>query len=211
MVTIKDPLITAHFSKVDPLLFSLFETVTVEDYAADRPADYFMSLCRQIIGQQLSGKVADVIYDRFVRLFPRRNITPKAVLTKTTAELRAIGMSGAKAAFVYDLAKRVADNDLNLPELANMTDEEVIVTLTKVKGIGPWTAEMFLMFCLGRPDVFSYGDLGLRRAMAKLYKFRNYPTTKQMEKIVKKWRPYRTIGARMLWAYLDAPDTTEAT
>lgn len=205
MVKITDPILVSHFSVADPLLFSLFDVVTLEDYAVERPADYFMSLCRQIIGQQLSGKVADVIYGRFITLFPRKRVNAPLLLTLSVRELRATGMSGAKVRFTQDLAQKVVAKELDLAALTHLSDKEVIATLTKVKGIGPWTAEMFLMFTLKRPDVFSYGDLGLRRAIAKLYGFRREPTVKQMERIVRKWQPYRTIASRILWAYLDTP------
>ena len=165
--------------------------------------EYFGNLCQEIIGQQLSGRVADVLFDRFEKLFPKRTVTPKRALALSEEILRSTGMSWSKARFIRDLAQKILDKTLPLHQLAQLTDEEVIKELTKVNGVGPWTAEMFLMFTLGREDVFSYGDLGLRKAMKKLYGFKNNPTEKQMEKIVKKWQPYRTYAARVLWKSLE--------
>ncbi len=112
-------------------------------------------------------------------------------------------MSWSKVRFVRDLADKVSAKFIQLPQLAQLSNEEVITELTKVKGIGPWTAEMFLMFTLGREDVFSFGDLGLAKAIQKLYNLKQKPTRKQLEKITKKWSPYRTHAALVLWKSLD--------
>ncbi|MBI3559512.1 DNA-3-methyladenine glycosylase 2 family protein, partial [Candidatus Gottesmanbacteria bacterium] len=109
-----------------------------------------------------------------------------------------------KTRFIRDLAHQVLTKSVQLDQLAQLSDQDVIVELTKVKGIGPWTAEMFLMFTLGREDVFSYGDLGLRKAIKKLYGFKKDPTVKQMDKIVHKWKPFRSFAARILWKSLDS-------
>ncbi|MEK9143248.1 MAG: DNA-3-methyladenine glycosylase 2 family protein [Patescibacteria group bacterium] len=162
-----------------------------------------MDLCDDIIGQQLSSKVADVLIVRFHKLFPGNRITPRAVLALSEETLRGTGMSWSKTRFIRDLAQHVLTKSIQLDQLAKLSDQDVIKELTKVKGIGPWTAEMFLMFTLGREDVFSYGDLGLRNAIKKLYGFKKDPTIKQMEKIVNKWKPYRTYAARILWKSLE--------
>ena len=193
----------SHFRLVDPILFSVAQTITLEEHAIRLPKHYFASLCSDIIGQQLSGRVADVLFDRFEKLFPKRTVTPKRVLATSEAVLRTTGMSWSKARFIRDLAGQVLTKSLQLAQLAQLPDQDVIKELTRVKGIGPWTAEMFLMFTLGREDVFSYGDLGLRKAIKKLYGFKKDPTVKQMEKIVIKWKPYRTYAARILWKSLD--------
>ena len=200
---VKDSRILAHFRRHDPTLFSLFQSIILDDLPVRQPRHYFVSLCREIIGQQLSGRVADVIFDRFERLFPKRKVTPASIQKISDENLRKTGMSWSKVRFIRALSLHVHEKRVDLAALGNMTGEQVITTLTKVKGIGPWTAEMFLIFTLGRPDVFSYGDLGLRKAIQKLYKLRHAPTQKQMERIVKKWKPYRTYGARLLWKYLD--------
>lgn len=192
-----------HFQNVDPILFSVAQTITLEEHAIRSPNRYFVSLCSEIIGQQLSGKVADVLFDRFEKLFPKRTVTPKRVLATSEAVLRGVGMSWSKTRFIRDLAQHVLTKSLQLDQLAKLSDQDVIKELTKVKGIGPWTAEMFLMFTLGREDVFSYGDLGLRKAIKKLYGFKKDPTVKQMEKIANKWKPYRTYAARILWKSLE--------
>ncbi len=193
----------SHFRIVDPILFSVAQTIILEEHASRSPNRYFVSLCSEIIGQQLSGRVADVLFDRFEKLFPKRNVTPKRVLATSEAALRATGMSWSKTRFIKDLARHIITHSVSLPSLDALSDAEVIATLTRVKGIGPWTAEMFLMFTLGREDVFSYGDLGLKKAIKKLYGFKKDPTLKQMEKIVNKWKPYRTYAARILWKSLD--------
>lgn len=201
---VKDPGLLSHFKRHDPILFSLIQTNTLETVPIKRKSDYFVSLCREIIGQQLSGRVADVIFDRFTKLFPRRIINAVSVRNASDDSLRATGMSWSKVGYIRDLSENVRAKHIDLSLLSDMSDEEVIAYLTKIKGIGPWTAEMFLIFTLGRPDVFSYGDLGLRKAIQKLYTLPHTPTRKQMEKIVMKWQPYRTYGARLLWNYLDA-------
>ncbi len=193
----------SHFRIVDPILYSIAQTITLDDPSFRSSNRYFVSLCSEIIGQQLSGKVADVLFDRFEKLFPKKNVTPKRVLGISEETLRRTGMSWSKTRFIRDLARQVVDKSVRLESLSTLSDAEVIKELTRVKGIGPWTAEMFLMFSLGREDVFSYGDLGLRNAMKKLYGFKKDPTVRQMERIVNKWKPYRTYAARILWKSLE--------
>ena len=147
--------------------------------------------------------MSDVIFGRFIKLFPDKKLAPKQVRKKTVEELRAVGMSNAKARFIIDLATKVDDGMVKLQHLEAKSNEEVIVELTRVKGIGPWTAEMFLMFSLGRPDVFSTGDLGLKQAIQKLYKIKNEPTTKQLLEISAPWSPYRTYACCVLWNVLE--------
>jgi len=199
---VKSSPILAHFRDHDPVLFSLF-TSPPAVLVPKHPRTYFESLCRTIIGQQLSTTVADVIYTRFVALFHKKAITPKAVLNLSDEKLRGIGMSGAKVRFVKDLATKVLSKDIDLAALTTMGEPEVIATLTTIKGVGPWTAEMFLMFTLGREDVFSFGDLGLKRAIQTLYKLRSEPTTPYMQRISKRWSPFRTYAALALWEFKD--------
>lgn len=194
-----------HFRSKDPVLYSLVHRIRIEPIKPRSPQQYFIYLCEEIIGQQLSGRVADVLVDRFKKLFPRKKVTPKRVLATFEETLRGTGMSWSKARFIRDLAHHVLTKSVKLAQLNQLPDEDVIRELTRVKGIGPWTAEMFLMFTLGREDVFSFGDLGLRKAIKKLYGFKKDPTVKQMEKIVNQWKPYRTWAARMLWKSLDVP------
>lgn len=196
--------IIEHFRKTDELLFSLLMKIgTFEKRVYPKPDGYFSALCGIIIEQQLSGKAADTIFDRFVKLFTGKKITPGNLLKIPDDKLRSSGMSWSKVRFIKDLAKKVKGKTLQLDKLGNLTDNEIITELTKVKGIGPWTAEMFLMFTLGRPDVFSHGDLGLRKAIKNIYRFKKEPTRKQIEKIVSKWSPYRTYASRILWKSLE--------
>ena len=197
-----NPKILNHFKKNDVILYEAALTYD-EPLELKVRDDLFSHLCKDIIGQQLSGRVSDVIFGRFVKLFPTKKLSPKLVRKKSVEELRSVGMSYAKARFIIDLATKVDDKVVKLEHLEKKSNEEVIVELTKVKGIGPWTAEMFLMFSLGRPDVFSTGDLGLKRAIQKLYKIKKEPTAKQLLKISAPWSPYRTYACCVLWDSID--------
>lgn len=165
-----------------------------------KPQDLFVAIVRNIIGQQLSGRVADVIIARFKKLVGR--VTPKNILAVPDAKLRGVGMSWAKVKYVKALSQAVASGSLDLKKIKVMPDDEVIVELTKVKGIGCWTAEMILIFHLQRPDVFSLGDLGLRTAVSKLYKV-SRDDLKKIAKISLTWSPYRSLACRYLWMSLD--------
>ena len=189
--------VKSHFKKVDPIIYAVMEKMDLGEWF-DRPKrDYFIALCREIIGQQLSGKVANVIFTRFEGLFPKRQITPERILTLTDQQIRDIGTSWAKVKYLKDLAKQVKAKTVKLEQLDQLADEEVIKTLTKVKGIGSWTAEMFLIFTLKREDVFSLGDLGLNKAINKLYGKR------KIGSIIKRWSPYKSFGCLALWHSLD--------
>jgi DNA-3-methyladenine glycosylase II len=175
--------------------------------AKSRP-NHFKSLVRAIVNQQLSGKAADTIFKRFEALFTvntkhKKFPTPEAVLKIPTAKLRKVGLSGMKVSFLKDLSRKILDGTVDFRAMKKWSDEEVIEHLVQVKGIGRWTAEMFLMFSLGRDDVFSYGDLALRKAMQNLYKLRANPTPAQAEKISAAWKPYRTLASRYLWKSLE--------
>ncbi|MFI5265296.1 MAG: DNA-3-methyladenine glycosylase family protein [Candidatus Levyibacteriota bacterium] len=198
--SVKDAL--NHFKKADPVLYKV--AVALEVPELEKSKDYFASLCREIVGQQLSGRVARVIFDRFLNLFPKKKITISRVIKLTPDQLRATGMSWGKVSFIKDLADKVKSGKVELEKFDLLPDETVLVELVKVKGIGPWTAEMFLMFALARPDVFSYGDLGLKKGMQKVYNMKKHPTIKQAEKLSKKWSPYRTYASKILWLSLDS-------
>jgi len=192
----------AHFEKVDPVLFEALSKVgEFRQVEPSLPSEYFTALCRAVIGQQLSTKVARVIFKRFLLLFPEQKLTPKALLTIPQEKLRASGMSNAKVKFLLDLAQKVDSGQLSLESLSDLKDEEVILELTKIKGIGRWTAEMFLISSLGRLDVFSFGDLGLKRAIKNLYQ--GAESVQELEEITAKWSPYRSIACRILWLSLD--------
>lgn len=191
----------AHLKKSDPRLKVVIEGVKMKELAASRGP--FEALVEAIVSQQLSIKAADTIFARFVALTPGRKFpTPREVLKMPTAKMRACGLSKMKVGFIKDLARKTLDGTLDFKRMDAMSDAEVIEHLVKVKGIGQWTAEMFLIFSLQRDDVFSYGDLGLRNAMQKIYKMKKAPTPAQAERITAKWRPYRSLGSRYLWASL---------
>lgn len=189
-----------HFKKVDPVLYKSIKELYILEKVP--PENYFAKLCGEIINQQLSDKASATIYKRFQKLYPNGEITANHAVKLTHEKIRATGTSNAKAKFIKDLAKKVENKVILFEKLDSMTDNEVIIELTKIKGIGPWTAEMFMMFSLARVDVFSHGDLGLRRAIKKLYGFKKEPTRKEVEKITQKWSPYRTYACTILWQSL---------
>lgn len=195
--------IVNHFKKVDPVLYSIIERIDpLEEIKPRRPKEYFYSLCREIINQQLADKAAYAIFNRFLNLFPKQKVIPSFIVKLTEHDLRNTGMSWAKARYIKDLASKMHNKEVKLEKLQNMNNEKAINELVKIKGIGQWTAEMFLMFSLGKEDIFSFGDLGLRRAIEKLYKIENL-TKDQAEKITFKWSPYRTYACRILWSSLE--------
>ncbi|OGM19401.1 hypothetical protein A2685_01955 [Candidatus Woesebacteria bacterium RIFCSPHIGHO2_01_FULL_37_10] len=170
-------------------------------------ADYFQELIGDIIGQQLSGRVADVIYNRLKNKV-KGNLTPGKILALNDQELRDCGMAWAKVRSIKDLADKVKNNKLHLTRLDIMSDAEVMKELTLVKGIGRWTAEMFLMFTLGRPDIFPDDDLGIRKGLRLLRtsgsaRMKKEMTQEEMVKFVRRWKPYRTVASWYLWALLD--------
>jgi DNA-3-methyladenine glycosylase II len=168
--------------------------------------DPFVDLVHSIIDQQLSEKAGRTIFERFLALFPKGMVTPDAVLALEDQTIRDVGVSWSKVSYIKAIAQAVRSKSVDFASIATLGDEDVIASLTTIKGVGRWTAEMFLMFSLGREDIFSYGDLGLRRAIQRLYGFRKEPTRRQMEKIVRRWSPYRTYAARILWRTLDQPN-----
>jgi DNA-3-methyladenine glycosylase II len=193
--------IEEYLTKKDPILGNVIKQVP--PFERTWGHDYFLDLVESIISQQLSVKAADTIWRRFKAIFPSENISAQDVLQMDEQTIRDAGISWSKIKYIKDLAKHVAESGLVFEQFDIMTDEEIITELVKVKGIGQWTAEMFLMFSMGRPDIFSYGDLGIRKAIQKLYGFEKEPTKEQAEKIAEKWKPYRTIACRYLWKSLD--------
>jgi DNA-3-methyladenine glycosylase II len=196
----KYPKQVEHLITVDPVLAVVIEKAPIPVWEGHE--DYFRALVETIIGQQLSGKAADTITARFNKLFPKGKYIPADVLKIPDAQIRGVGISYAKIKYIKDLAQKTQDKILDFETIHKMPDAEVVAHLTQVKGIGPWSAEMFMMFTLKREDVFSLGDLGLKNAIIKLYKLRK-PTPKKMLKISQKWAPYRTWAARYLWMSLD--------
>ncbi len=191
-----------HLSKADPILARIIAEVGALGIQPRR--ERFQALARAIIFQQLAGAAANAIYGRFVGLFPDVEFpSPEQVLAKTVPELRAVGLSEKKALYIRDLAAHIRDRKLDFHKFHRMTDEEIIEHLVMVKGIGRWTAEMFLMFNLGRPDVMPADDLGVQNAIKRHYRMRQRPNRKRLLKHAERWRPYRTAAAWYLWRSLD--------
>ncbi len=196
--------IKSHFKQKDPLIYSVMQHMDLKLIKANRdPSQYYLKLCQDIISQQLGDKAATAIIDRFIDLFPNKQVTPENVLSISDQKLRGVGMSWAKAKYIKNLAEKTRQNELPFHKLLQMEDELVITELTKVKGIGRWTAEMFLIFTLGRPDVYSHHDLGLKRALQKLYQLKDRPSVEEADKITHAWIPYRSYGSLALWASLE--------
>lgn len=187
--------------EADAILAKVIENVGIlEEKKSD---NYFISLIESIVSQQLSVKVADVIYGRFENLFPEKVITPEKVLEIDTEVMRKVGMSYGKIKYVKSLAEHVIQSPTMFEQFDAMSDEDIIAELIPIKGIGQWTAEMFLIFTMGRPDVFSYGDLGLKNAIRNLYGLSDRPTLEEANEITDVWRPYRSYGSRYLWKSLE--------
>ena len=165
----------------------------------------YESLVRSIIGQQLSGKAAATIRGRFFASYgdETKCPTPEQVLATAMGEFRAVGVSGQKASYLLALAAHAQSGLLDRRKLQKMSDEEVIADLVAVKGIGEWTAHMFLMFYLNRPDVLPTGDLGVRKGMMMAYNLRKLPSPQRMHQIAKHWKPYRSIGTLYMWELAD--------
>lgn len=187
----------------DPVLAPVIRKHRERSLLEGPPADPFPALVRTIVGQQLSVKAASTIHGRLVALMPGGAATPEAVAALGDDQLRQVGMSRQKGAYLRDLAAKAASGELPLDALADMPDEQVIDAITRVKGLGRWSAEMFLMFRLRRPDVLPVDDLGIVNAIHRLYKLRKRPTPDRIRKIGEAWRPYRTVACYYLWRSLE--------
>jgi DNA-3-methyladenine glycosylase II len=190
-----------HLSRRDPVIRDLMRTHGKCGLADAQHGDPFGALMKAIVSQQLSTKAAHTIFTRLVALFDGVP-TPRALAALTDAQLRGVGLSGQKLRYMRDLAGKVQDGSLPLHALDAMTDDDVIVALTQVKGIGRWTAEMFLMFRLHRPDVLPVDDLGIVKAVQKAYGLRKTPSADRLNKIGEAWRPYRSVACWYLWRSL---------
>jgi DNA-3-methyladenine glycosylase II len=189
-----------HLKKADPVLRSIIERVGPFAMSYDEPS--FHSLAEAIVYQQLHGKAAATIFGRLQGLAGER-LTPEGILQLSDNQMRAVGLSKQKLSYLRDLAAKTQAGDLDFARLSVLPDAEVIQHLTKVKGIGVWTAHMFLMFSLRRPDVLPTGDLGIQLAIRKHYGKRKLPKPRQMEEIARCWSPYRTIACWYLWRSMD--------
>lgn len=165
--------------------------------------DHFAMLVRAIVFQQLSTKAASTIHGRLTALMPGAQPTPAALATLSDDQFRTAGISRQKLIYLRDLAQKVGDGVVPLAELDAMADDEVIATLTKIKGIGQWTAEMFLIFRLLRPDVLPVHDLGIKNAIQRAYRLRKHPKPDRILRIGEAWRPYRSVASWYLWRSLD--------
>jgi DNA-3-methyladenine glycosylase II len=194
---------TAHLSAKDPILASVI--------ASSEPCDikphklYYQELVESIVGQQLSVKAARSIRTRFVELFGGTFPKPAAILAKSIEELRSAGLSGAKANYIRDLAQHVLDGRVVFDKLDEQSNEEIIKELTDVKGIGEWTAHMFLMFCMARLDILPVGDLGIKNGIQKLYGFDHLPTPDEVKALAEQnhWHPYESVASWYIWRSLD--------
>jgi DNA-3-methyladenine glycosylase II len=184
--------------------FRLREVIrSVGKYSIKTTKDPFLSLIRSIISQQLAERVANVIYGRFLEYYNNGSpIAEQILLTPDNIIKIKVGLSSKKIEYIKDLSARVIDRRLNLALTLKMSDDEIANQLIQVKGIGKWTAEMFMIFCLGRPDIFPVGDLGVRKAIQKLYTLPELPTPSTMLAISQPWKPYRSIATWYLWKSL---------
>jgi DNA-3-methyladenine glycosylase II len=199
----------------DPTMGALIERVGRIDLktrlkrrAEERPPDAYGALLRAIVGQQLSTKAARTIYLRVVDLFGGTTPTPEQLLEASEADLRACGLSGRKAEYVRDLAAHILSGELELDRLDELGDEEAIEEIVAVRGLGRWTAEMFLIFHLERPDVLSGGDLGIRKAIQLEYGLDRMPAPARVVEIGETWRPYRSLASLYLWESLAVVPST---
>jgi DNA-3-methyladenine glycosylase II len=199
-----------HIAATDPRIAALIARslrYNIKPAPLIRPFD---ALAESIAYQQLSGKAAATIFGRVRALYPRRKyLDPEKILATPDESFRAAGLSRSKIAAVKDLAAKTIDGTVpSARAIARMSDEEIILRLTEVRGIGRWTVEMLLLFDLGRPDVWPVDDYGVRKGFAKIFGRRKLPTPKQLMKFGEKWRPYRSVAAWYFWRALDVPKKT---
>jgi DNA-3-methyladenine glycosylase II len=196
-----------HLKKSDAILASIIGRVGVCQIAYREPC--FETLARAIVFQQLSTKAANTIYGRLEEAAGGR-LTPEAIQNLSIGEMRRAGLSRQKLGYIRDLAEHAISGKVDFERLPEMSDEEVIAALTHIKGVGVWTAHMFLIFSLRRPNVLPVGDLGVRMAIQRAYRKRKLPTPRQMEQIAKSWHPYCSYAAWYLWRSLELPKETDS-
>ena len=202
---------STELAAADPVIGSLIERIGEIDIATrlarrseERPADAYGALLRAIVGQQLSTKAARTIYGRVLDLFDGATPAPEQLREADEADLRAAGLSGRKVEYLRDLAAHVISGELELDRLDGLPDEKVIEEIVAVRGLGQWTAEMFLLFHLERPDVLSGGDLGIRKAIKVEYGLEEMPAPQRVLEIGEPWRPHRSLASLYLWESLAA-------
>jgi DNA-3-methyladenine glycosylase II len=194
-----------HLQRADPVLAEVVARHGPHRFELRTGGSHFDAIARAIVSQQLSVKAASTIHGRFRALYDGAGGTPEVVAGISETRLRKAGLSWQKIGYIQDLARRVTSGELELDRIDEMSDDELVTRLTAVKGVGTWTAQMFLMFRLGRPDVLPVLDLGIQKAIQRAYRMRKRPTVRQVEKIARAWAPYRTIACWYLWRSLDQP------
>jgi DNA-3-methyladenine glycosylase II len=190
-----------HLQAADPVMDAIIRRVGAYRIQFREPG--FETLVRSIVYQQLSGRVAQVIFDRLAGAVPDGLLTPENILALRPAKMRKLGLSKQKTVYIRDLARHTRDGTVDFPALANLPDDAVIEHLTKVKGVGVWTAHMFLMFALRRTNVLPSGDLGIRAAIRKAYGLAELPKPDEIEALGQRWHPYCTVAAWYLWRSLE--------
>jgi DNA-3-methyladenine glycosylase II len=192
----------AHLRAADPVLAKIIDRVG--DYAMQYHEPTFRALVRSIVFQQLHGKAARTIFDRLLQK-AGGEITPESILKLRPTQMRSLGLSRQKLTYIRDLARKTQDRVVEFERFPNMSEEEVMAELTQVKGIGEWTAQMFLMFALRRPNILPTGDYGVRSAMRKAYGIKVMPKPRTMQRIAKCWHPYCSVASWYMWRSLDVP------
>jgi 3-methyladenine DNA glycosylase/8-oxoguanine DNA glycosylase len=193
---------TRHLRRSDPVLRRIIGEVGPCRLEVDRKTPPFAALAEAILYQQITGKAAATIHGRLLALCETKRLAPRHVLAVSAESLRGIGLSRQKTAYLQDLARRTEEG-LPLGRVGRLADEDVIETLTQVKGIGRWTAHMFLMFRLGRLDVLPVDDYGIQKAIMRAYGMRKLPKPARLERVAQPWRPYRTVACWYLWRTVD--------
>ncbi len=191
----------AHFHRHDPTLCGVIRVIG--PYTLRPQRNRFGMLVRSIISQQISTAAARTIRERLENLLGDQGMQPEAIAALSPEQLRSVGLSRQKAAYIADLAGKVADGTIPLSRMGRMSDEAVIECLTQIKGIGRWTAQMFLIFSLGRPDVFPVDDLGVRVALTRIYSLGEKPSRDELAEIGRRWSPFATVGSWYCWRYLE--------
>ena len=193
------------FLKKDPKFAKII--MQVGDYNVKITKNRYQSLVEAIISQQLSGSAANSIIKKFRKLYKSKFPKPRDVIKTSDSKLRTTGLSKMKIVYIKELSKKIESKELNMRKISSQTDEQVIEILTDVKGIGRWTAEMFLIFSLGRLDILPVGDLGLKKGIQSMYSLKELPEKEQIEQLAESWKPYRTVATWYLWKSLQKFDT----
>ena len=193
------------FLKKDPKFAKII--MQVGDYNVKITKNPYQSLVESIISQQLSGSAANSIIKKFRKLYKSKFPKPRDVIKTSDSKLRTTGLSKMKIVYIKELSKKIESKELNMRKISTQSDEQVIEVLTDVKGIGRWTAEMFLIFSLGRLDILPVGDLGLKKGIQSMYSLKELPEKEQIEQLAESWKPYRTVATWYLWKSLEKFDT----